>query len=117
MQPLTLAPDPRVKATAAELQKQHDMEMQIVAAMQRASEALQQARGAKNNPQAAQVAGGPGARPGDTFTSLLGLFGNLLEVVDSADAAPTEQAQSTYRDFRQRLDTLLAAWTKAQAAR
>jgi hypothetical protein len=89
--------------------------MQIVDAMQQAWDALQKARAAQGNPQAAQFAGGPGAR-GDTFASLLGSLGSLLDVVDFADAAPTEQAQSTFRDLKQRLGTLLAAWKQAQGA-
>ncbi|MGH9524419.1 MAG: WD40/YVTN/BNR-like repeat-containing protein, partial [Terriglobales bacterium] len=110
-QTLTLAPDPRVKATPADLGQQHYLEMQIMDAMQRAWNGLQQARAAKNT----QFAGGPGAARGrDSFTSLLSSFGNLLNVVDSADAAPTDQAQAAYRDLKQRLDTLLANWKQTQ---
>jgi photosystem II stability/assembly factor-like uncharacterized protein len=114
-QTLTLAPDPRLNVTPAELGQQHSLEMQIVDAMQQAWDALQKARSAQGNPQAAQLAGGRGTR-GDTFASLLGSLGSLLDVVDSADTAPTEQAQSTFRDLKQRLDTVLVAW-KAQSDR
>jgi hypothetical protein len=100
-QTLTLAPDPRLKVTAAELGQQHSLEMQIVDAMQ----AAWAARKAQNPPP---TSGERGAR-GDTFDSLLGSFGALLDVVDSADAAPTEQAQSAYRDLKQRLDVLLTS--------
>ena len=104
-QTLTLMPDPRVKATAAELGQQHDLEIKIMDAMQQAWNGIQQARTAKN----AQPAAGPSAeRGGDTFASLLGSLGTLLDVVDSADAAPTEQAQAAYRDLRQRLDEVMA---------
>ncbi len=109
-QPLTLVPDPRVKATPAELQRQHDLEMQVTAAMQQAWDALQQARRDKS-PQAARFAGGPGTKA-DSFTSLLTSLSALQDVVDSADAAPTGQAQASFHDLRQRLDTLLADWNK-----
>ena len=107
-QPLTLAPDPRVKATATDLQKQHDLEMQIVSAMQQAWDALQQAR-LEKSPEAVRFTGAPGAK-GDSFTSLLSAFSSLQDVVDSADAAPTEQAQASFRDLKQRLDTLVGTW-------
>lgn len=109
-QPLTLAPDPRVKVTAAELGQQHYLEMQIMDAMQKACDALLQARTAKN----AQFAGGEGAPPGkDNFASLLDSFSGLLNTVDSADAAPTQQAETAYQDFRHRLDALLEGWKQA----
>lgn len=113
-QPLTLEPDPRVKATASDLAQQHMLEMQIVGAMQQAWNALQQARLAGN----AQFAGGEGASTGrDTFTSLLNLLGSLEDVVDSADGAPTEQSQSAFHDLKQRLDTLIGEWSKRQPGR
>jgi photosystem II stability/assembly factor-like uncharacterized protein len=108
-QSLTLAPDPRVKATPADLGQQHSLEMQIMEAAQQAWKALQEAQAAKNT----QFAGGPNTPRGpDTFASLLGSFDALQTVVDSADAAPTDQAQASFRDLRQRLDTLLGAWRK-----
>ena len=102
-QPLTLAPDPRLKVTLAELQQQLELEMQIVAAMQQAWDAMK-AQGQTQTP-----ANQPLGRPrGDTFGSVHAGLAALLDVVDSADAAPTQQAQEAWRELKAKLDKLLA---------
>jgi len=107
-QPLTLKMDPRVKATAADLQKQFDLEMQIVAAMRQAWDALQKRRAANAG------AAPPPAGQRDPLAGTLSGLGTLLSVVDSADAAPTDQAQQAFKELRARLDQQLHRSTSLQ---
>lgn len=99
-QPLTLGPDPRVSATAADLQKQFDLEMQIIAAMQQAWDALQKRGGVPAGARRSET-------PRDPLAGTLSSLGSLLSVVDTADAAPTQQAQEAFKELRARLDQLL----------
>jgi photosystem II stability/assembly factor-like uncharacterized protein len=98
-QPLKVKLDPRLKVTAADLQKQFDLEMQISAAMQQGYAALQQ-RG-KIGTQAQAPA------ENDPLGRVLANLASLLEVVDTADAAPTQQAQEAWRELQAELDKLL----------
>jgi hypothetical protein len=49
-------------------------------------------------------------KPPENFSTLNQHFGNLLAVADSADAAPTTQAQSVYRELTGALQTLQGKW-------
>ncbi len=49
-------------------------------------------------------------KPPENFSTLNQHFGNLLAVADSADAAPTTQAQSVYREVTGALQTLQRKW-------
>jgi photosystem II stability/assembly factor-like uncharacterized protein len=49
-------------------------------------------------------------KPPENFSTLNQHFGNLLAVADSADAAPTTQAQSVYREESEALQNLQARW-------
>ncbi|MBZ5627601.1 MAG: hypothetical protein LAO06_01910 [Acidobacteriia bacterium] len=96
IQPLMVKLDPRLKVSAADLQKQFDLEMQISAAMQQAYTALEQRGQLAKQPQT------PGeANP---LARTLNNLATLLEVVDTADAAPTQQAQEAWQELREKLD-------------
>jgi photosystem II stability/assembly factor-like uncharacterized protein len=100
-QPLTVKLDPRLKVSAAELQKQFDLEMQIAAAMQQAYAAMKQ-RGQIPTENHVQ----PPAKP-DTLAGTLSRLTTLLEVVDTADAAPTQQAQEAWQELHAKLEQQL----------
>ena len=51
------------------------------------------------------------AKPPENFSTLNQHFGNLLAVADSADAAPTTQAQTVYREEGEALQKLRSQWT------
>jgi hypothetical protein len=51
-------------------------------------------------------------RQPETLSSLNQHFGQLLTVVDSADAAPTAQASAVYLQMQDALGSLLAKWKK-----
>ncbi|MGZ4825718.1 MAG: WD40/YVTN/BNR-like repeat-containing protein [Terriglobales bacterium] len=98
-QALTVKLDPRLKATRAELQKQFELEMQITDAMRQAYTAMQQ-RGEK---PAITTPGENRPPRGDTLAGTLNNLSQLLEVVDTADAAPTRQAEEAWQELRAKL--------------
>jgi len=97
-QPVTVRLDRRLKVSEADLQKQFELEMQISAAMQQAYAALQQ-RGKVSSESRSQS-----ATDEDPLAKTLAHLGTLLEVVDTADAAPTEQAQQAWQELREKLN-------------
>jgi hypothetical protein len=101
-QPLTVKLDPRLKVSAANLQKQFDLEMQITAAMQQAYAAMKE-----RGQIPAQQAGESTPPQGDTLARTLSNLATLLEVVDTADAAPTQQALEAWQELRAKLDQQL----------
>ncbi len=98
-QPLNVKLDPRLKVTDAELRRQFDLEMQITDAMQRLWAVMEQ-RGLTSPVQASSRDENPLART-------LARLANLLEVVDTADAAPTQQALDTWQELRAQVDQQL----------
>jgi photosystem II stability/assembly factor-like uncharacterized protein len=140
-QPLTIRIDPRIQTSEADLRKQFEMEAGIVEGMSESFEALQQVRtlrpqltdrtGKATGPladslkaldkQAAQLEGAsqgaffgvpPSGKPPENLSTLNQHFGQLLNVVDSADAAPTTQASAVYLQLEDALGSLLAQWKK-----
>src|SRR5260370_24101963 len=51
----------------------------------------------------------------DSFAQLNGQFGQVLEVVDGADAAPTQTAQDTFADRLRALATVTSTWDDIRA--
>ena len=89
--------DPRLKVSAADLQKQFELEMEISAAMQQAYAALEQ-RGQLASAKQPQTPG-----EGNPLARTLNNLASLLEVVDTADAAPTQQAQEAWQELRAKM--------------
>jgi hypothetical protein len=121
--------DPRVKASAQDLQSQFALEMKIYNGMQQAAQALHEAQellktspapGDAKASQRAALAGIslPGTPPPTpqqrsntpTLTSMLGVLERLALTIDSADAAPTTQATKAADQALTQLQTLLAQW-------
>ncbi len=96
-QPLMVKLDPRLKVSAADLQKQFELEMEIGAAMQQAYAALEQ-RGHLASAKQAQTPG-----EGNPLARTLNNLASLLEVVDTADAVPTQQAQEAWQELRAKM--------------
>jgi photosystem II stability/assembly factor-like uncharacterized protein len=142
-QPLTLRMDPRIQTSEADLRKKFEMEAGIVEGMNESFEALQQVRtlrpqladraGKAKGPladslsaldkQAAALEGAaqgaffgvpPSGKQTENLSSLNQHFGQLLNVVDSADAAPTTQASAVYLEMEGALGNLLAEWKKVR---
>jgi photosystem II stability/assembly factor-like uncharacterized protein len=140
-QPLTLLMDPRIKTPAAELRAQFEMETGAVRGMNESFKSLGQVQSvgeqlaelsasAGNSPlsgalsavkkKVAELGGSAesgffgvpasGKRP-ENFSTLNQHFGSLLAVADSADSAPTSQAQSAYHEEMEALKNLETQWT------
>jgi len=142
-QPLGVRMDPRIKTPETDLRKQFEMESGIVEGMNETFEALQQVRSLRPqitdragkakgaladslnalDKQAAELEGAshgaffgvpPSGKQPETLSTLNQVFGQLLTVVDSADAAPTTQASSVYLELESSLEKLLAEWRKVR---
>jgi hypothetical protein len=144
-QPLTLHMDPRIKPPAAELRAQFEMETGAVRGMNESFKSLGQVQSvgeqlaelsasAGNSPlsgslsavrkKLAQLEGvaessffgvpASGKRP-ENFSTLNQHFDNLLAVADSADSAPTSQAQSAYHEEVEALKNLETQWAAIRA--
>jgi len=139
--PLTVRMDPRVKTSDSDLRKQFEMEAGIVEGMNETFEALQQVRALRPqvtdragkakggladsltalDKQAAELEGAaqasffgvpPSGKRPENLSTLNQHFGQLLNVVDSADAAPTTQASAVYLELEDALGNVLAQWKK-----
>ena len=140
--PLTIKMDPRVKASAAELNEQFALESKIVDAMHRDYAALTQLRKLRAALKQAQPAdtknipteiseldkkcselegaeGGFGATyletpAGRGLVRLNEGLSALLGIVDSADAAPTTQAKAMFQDLDKVLAEQLNRWSEIE---
>jgi hypothetical protein len=142
-QPLTVRMDPRVKTSDTDLRKQFEMEAGIVEGMNETFEALQQVRALRPqvtdragkakgaladsltalDKQTAELEGAsqaaffgvpPSGKRPENLSTLNQHLGQLLNVVDSADAAPTTQASAVYLELEDALGKLLAQWKKVR---
>jgi hypothetical protein len=144
-QTLTLQMDPRIKTPATELRAQFEMETGSVHGMNESFKALTEVRSVREQleersaksgsgpltdsiaalkKQIAELEGGVqsgffgvpanGKQP-ENFSTLNQHFRNLLAVADSADSAPTTQAQSVYREETESLQKLRIKWTAIRA--
>ena len=133
-QTLAVAMDPRVTATASDLVKQSEAARAITAALARDVAALGEVRAAraklaKARPtekttaldaalvdleEGREAAGGDLSTEG--FRRLNGRLVTLLEVVESADAAPTAQASAALADTLRALADKVARWKTLQGS-
>jgi photosystem II stability/assembly factor-like uncharacterized protein len=142
-QPLTVRMDPRVKTSEADLRKQFEMETGIVEGMNETYETLQQVRTLRPqvtdragkakgaladslkaiDKEAGELEGAsqgaffgvpPSGRQPENLSTLNQHFGQLLNVVDSADTAPTTQAAAVYLELEDSLGKLLSQWKKVR---
>jgi photosystem II stability/assembly factor-like uncharacterized protein len=142
-QPLSVRMDPRIKTPEVDLRKQFAMLSGIVEGMNETFEALQQVRSLRPqladragkakgvladslnalDKQVTELEGAsqgaffgvpPSGKRPENLSTLNQHFGQLLNVVDSADAAPTTQASAVYLELEESLDKLLAQWKKVR---
>lgn len=140
--PLEVKQDPRVKAPAAVLGRQLDLEMKIVAAMKESYSVVQKIRelrsqikdrttklpaagvdqsliaalNALDKKAADLVAVDQGfPRVGIvSMTSLNGSLASLLILVEGSDSAPTAQANSAFVTYRRLLDQQVSRWREIE---
>jgi photosystem II stability/assembly factor-like uncharacterized protein len=124
---LTVKMDPRVKATAAALQQQHEAEKLLARIMTRTTEAIREARSAqeqiekrsdladlgKQIKEAMGSGGGFGpapAKPG--LASLNGQASMLYNLIEGADAAPTAATSAAVAQLAHDAPAVLERWNK-----
>jgi hypothetical protein len=142
-QPLTVRMDPRIKTPEVDLRKQFEILAGIVEGMNKTFEALQQVRALRPqladraarakgaladslnalDKQVAELEGAsqgsffgvpPSGKRPESISTLNQHLGQLLNVVDSADVAPTTQASAVYLELEGSLEELLARWKKVR---
>jgi hypothetical protein len=140
-QPLVLKMDPRIKTPDAELRAQFEMETGAVRGMNESFRTLAQVRSVEEqlkeragklglatpadsitalSKKIAELEGGAetpffgvpaSGRQPETLATLHQHFATLLGIADSADAMPTTQAQSAYREAQKALQELQQKWS------
>jgi photosystem II stability/assembly factor-like uncharacterized protein len=139
-QPLEIKMDPRITAPVDQLDQQFRLASRICEAMNASFASLGQVRAVRAQLRDLEhqapkgevadaihaleqkIAAFEGAPAGfgqaahqDSFAQLNGQFGQLLGVVDGADAAPTQTAQDTTGDLQRALTTLENQWDDVKA--
>ncbi|HEY4950671.1 MAG TPA: hypothetical protein VIH88_10090 [Candidatus Acidoferrales bacterium] len=139
-QPLEIKMDPRITAPVDQLDQQFRLASRICDAMNASFAALGQVRAVRAQLKELErqapkgeladaihsleqkIAAFEGAAQGfgqaahqDSFAQLNGQFGQLLGVVDGADAAPTQTAQDSTGDLERALTTLQNKWDDVKA--
>ncbi|HET7107468.1 MAG TPA: hypothetical protein VFI38_11710 [Candidatus Acidoferrum sp.] len=138
-QSLTVNLDPRVKASLSDLQAQASLQAGAVSGMNQSIEALSQVQSVRAqlkdslakakgklaelleelDKQCAALAGAtasnffgtpPNGKQPENFSTLNQHFGQLLGIADSADGAPTTQANKVYAELSADLTNLLKHW-------
>jgi photosystem II stability/assembly factor-like uncharacterized protein len=139
-QPLTVKMDPRIKTSLADMRKQFVMESASVSGMNDSYEMLAHVQSVRAQLkeraekagkstvsekiaaldkvlaelEGAPVPGFSGVPPGtkqpENLSSLNQHFGNMLAVADSADAAPTTQAETAFRGLKDDVARMLQHW-------
>jgi photosystem II stability/assembly factor-like uncharacterized protein len=128
-QKVSVTMDPRVKASADDLQKQFALEIKIYNALAQANQSVTEIREfyahnkgnramaqklealAHIEPQAPEAGTQrPGRDETPTISRFLGALERLAVTVDSADAAPTTQATTAADDAVNQLQSLLGQW-------
>jgi photosystem II stability/assembly factor-like uncharacterized protein len=133
-QPLVIKMDPRVKTGVEGLRDQFLLETKIADAMNRSYEAVQQVRAAREKLKKAPVtsssktgqeklnkieSGGDGETPGALGGKGLAQINEslyaILEIVDSADSAPTSQVVATFHELDAVLAKRLEEWKQMRS--
>ena len=138
-QPLTVKMDPRIKTPLSDLQAQAALQAGVVAGMNQSYDALSQVQSVRAqlkesiakakgkladsledlDKQCAAFAGAtsstffgtpPSGKQPENFSTLNQHFGQLLGIADSADAAPTTQANKVYSELAEQLSLLMKGW-------
>ena len=132
-QRLTLSKDPRITASNADLQAQYVLAQQVAALQTQTGNAyhdatvlLKKTKDAKTRATLAALLGGPphsvrgdfgASETGvDTLHFIRGAIDELLNQVESADAAPTSDMRSAYALYHKKLTAALSRWSALKKA-
>jgi hypothetical protein len=132
-QPLAVRMDPRVRTTEAVWQRQHELSLELTAALRRDYEALMAVRSvrAQSRSLRERASGGLVRALGDfearvatleggsggpaSLAGLNGQLAQLLDILQDADVEPTVQVVDAIRERTATLNALLNAWGQLQA--
>jgi hypothetical protein len=138
-QALSVKMDPRIKTPLPDLQAQITLQAGAVSGMNQSFDALSQVQSVRAqlkesvtkakgkladsledlDKKCAALAGAttgtffgtpPSGKQPENFSTLNQHFGQLLSIADSADAAPTTQANKVYAELAEQLDSLSKRW-------
>ncbi|HEX7902971.1 MAG TPA: hypothetical protein VF487_03750 [Chitinophagaceae bacterium] len=129
-QPFTIKPDPRIKTSAADLQKQHDLSLQCYKARIECMEALKAIKAFRSTLQSQltnapvsvaeklglldkQAAAVENTAPGSSeasFNRLINSFAGIFSVLQDSDRPPASQAVTALNEALQQLKQLQAKW-------
>ncbi|MGO9482023.1 MAG: hypothetical protein ACLP05_09625 [Candidatus Kryptoniota bacterium] len=117
-QPFTLKLDPRVHVDMSALEEQLSLAESIDAALEQGVSAYKAAKKILKEKKASESLADSISAIADndktSLSSVVGVMAGLATAVQSADAAPTQGEMEIYKDYRQKLDGLLAKWNKLQ---
>jgi photosystem II stability/assembly factor-like uncharacterized protein len=113
-QPLTVAPDPRIKMTPEQFDAQFALAKKVEKLRADVAAALAEAEKAKST---APIVGGPGGFGGpepepNTLRWVEGALQRLQGVVDGADAPPSRDARESYVKLSAAVEKAVAEWKK-----
>jgi hypothetical protein len=124
-QSFDLRMDPNVKVSQANLEAQLALGLKITSAMDRSHEALDQVKAMRKRLDAAHSQKGTSAATkaleakmeklatgSGSFEDLNTQLGTLLDAVESADVAPTVNAQDTWAEVEGNLRSAMAEWNR-----
>jgi photosystem II stability/assembly factor-like uncharacterized protein len=124
-QSFDLRMDPNVKVSQANLEAQLALGLKITSAMDRSHEALDQVKAMRKRLDAAHSQKGTSAATkaleakmeklatgSGSFEDLNTQLGTLLDAVESADVAPTANAQDTWAEVEGNLRSAMAEWNR-----
>lgn len=129
-QPFTIKPDPRIKTSIADLQKQHDLSLQCYKARKECMETLKAIKAFRTTLQSQltnapvsvaeklglldkQAAAFENTSPGSSETSfnqLMNSFAGIFSVLQDSDRPPASQAVTALNEAQQQLKQLQAKW-------
>jgi photosystem II stability/assembly factor-like uncharacterized protein len=130
-QPLVLKMDPRVKTPESIWARQHELSLELTAALERDYDAIRAVRSVRAQlaelqgrasgglarsiasvaERVAELDGGGGLA---SFTGLNGQLARLLDILQDADVEPTVQVVDAIRERTAALNALLAGWERLQ---
>jgi photosystem II stability/assembly factor-like uncharacterized protein len=107
-EPLTLKPDPRVKASPSDYSRQYEAARDAASLMDRSFSALEEARSAQRkapSPATAALVEGQ-----ESFARVNSRASSVLTAVEAADTAPTVQAIVELESAKVQFERLFAIW-------
>ncbi len=119
-QPFTVKLDPRVHVSANELQEQLSFAKSIDAALEEAVTAYKTATKILDDKTVSVSLKDSISAIADkdkpSLSSVAGVVAGLTTAVQSADAAPTQGEKDVYKDYKKKLDELLARWKMIESS-